>query len=46
MLCMLFDKDYYDIDMCIKMCLVHDFAESITGDFIPIDKVKGKNYLE
>ena len=26
-------------DRCIKMCLVHDLAESIVGDITPEDKI-------
>lgn len=28
-----------DLDKCIKMCLIHDMAESLVGDLTPADRV-------
>ena len=32
-------KDRLDLNKCIKMCLIHDMAESLVGDITPVDGV-------
>ena len=33
------EKEGVDADKCVKMALVHDLAEAITGDITPFDKL-------
>lgn len=35
-----------DLEKCLKMALIHDLAETITGDFTPCDKVDPKTKSE
>lgn len=32
-------RDKVDLSKCIKMCLIHDMAESLVGDITPVDGV-------
>lgn len=40
---LLFEKEYPDIDMLrlIKMCIIHDLGEAISGDIAAVDQIEG-----
>lgn len=42
---MLFEQDYADIDMLklLKICIIHDLGEAITGDIAAVDQVAGED---
>lgn len=43
LLVMLFERQYPDIDILrlIKMCIIHDLGEAISGDIAAVDQVEG-----
>ncbi|GAL04015.1 HMP-PP hydrolase (pyridoxal phosphatase) Cof [Photobacterium aphoticum] len=40
---MLFEKQFSDIDMLklLKMCIIHDLGEAISGDIAAVDQIEG-----